>query len=112
VLKIDGHGYSPAILHRILYIASVTSAFEVAEVALQVVGEISISARHHAQDRPPQAGSGLAAAQEHHRQQSMAEQPIEHGTRGERITGSAAGQGSESRPAGPFAQRRGPHTKI
>jgi hypothetical protein len=32
-------------LHRILHIASVTSAFDVAETALEVVGEISISAR-------------------------------------------------------------------
>lgn len=45
VLKLDGHGYSPTILHRILYIAGVTSAFEAAETALKVVGEISISAR-------------------------------------------------------------------
>jgi hypothetical protein len=45
VLKLDGHGYSPTILHRILHIASVTSAFEVAQTALKVVGEISISAR-------------------------------------------------------------------
>jgi hypothetical protein len=42
---LDGHGYSSTILHRILHIASVTSAFEVAETALKVVGEISISAR-------------------------------------------------------------------
>jgi len=26
VLKIDGHGYSPTILHRILYMAGVTSS--------------------------------------------------------------------------------------
>ena len=45
MLRLDGHGYSPTILHRILHIASVTSAFEVAETALKVVGEISISAR-------------------------------------------------------------------
>jgi hypothetical protein len=45
VLKLDGHGYSPTILHRILHLASVTSAFDVAETALKVVGEISISAR-------------------------------------------------------------------
>jgi hypothetical protein len=42
---LDAHGYSPTILHRILHIASVTSAFDVAETALSVVGEISISAR-------------------------------------------------------------------
>jgi hypothetical protein len=42
---LDGHGYSPTILHRILHIASVTSAFEVAETALKVAAEISVSAR-------------------------------------------------------------------
>jgi hypothetical protein len=45
-LKLDGHGYSPTILHRILHLAGVVSSFEVAEVALAVVGEISISSRH------------------------------------------------------------------
>jgi hypothetical protein len=45
VLKIDGHGYSPTILHRILHLAGVTSSFDVAEVALKVVGEITISDR-------------------------------------------------------------------
>ena len=44
-MKLDGHGYSPTIFHRILHIAGVTSAFDVAETALKVVGEISISAR-------------------------------------------------------------------
>jgi hypothetical protein len=42
---LDGHAYSPTILHRILHLASVTSAFEVAQTALKVVGEILISAR-------------------------------------------------------------------
>jgi hypothetical protein len=42
---LDGHGYSPTILHRILHIAGVTNAFDVAETALKIVGEISISAR-------------------------------------------------------------------
>jgi hypothetical protein len=45
VLKIDGHGYSPTILRRILHIAGVTSSFDVAQVALKVVGEIEISDR-------------------------------------------------------------------
>lgn len=45
MLKIDGHGYSPTILYRIVYMAGVTSSFDVAEVALQVVGEIAISDR-------------------------------------------------------------------
>jgi hypothetical protein len=42
VLKLDRHGYSPMILHRILHIVGVTIAFEMAETALKVVGEISI----------------------------------------------------------------------
>ena len=45
MLKVDGHGYSATILHRILHVASVVTAFEVAQTALEVVGEISISAR-------------------------------------------------------------------
>jgi hypothetical protein len=45
VLKIDGHGYSPTILHRILHIVGATSSFDVAETALLVVGELSISDR-------------------------------------------------------------------
>ncbi len=44
-LKIDGHGYRPTILHRVLHMAGVTSSFDVAEEALKVVGEISISDR-------------------------------------------------------------------
>jgi len=45
VLKLDGHGYSPTILHRILHMAGVVSSFDVAAVALSVVGEIVISDR-------------------------------------------------------------------
>lgn len=44
-MKVDGHGYSPTILHRILHIAAVTSSYDVAEVALSVVGELFVSAR-------------------------------------------------------------------
>jgi hypothetical protein len=45
-LKLDGHGYSPTILHRIVHMAGVVSSFDVAEEALKVVGEITISDRH------------------------------------------------------------------
>ncbi|MCP3886490.1 MAG: hypothetical protein GY700_13675, partial [Propionibacteriaceae bacterium] len=45
MLRVDGHGYSPTILHRILHMAGVVSSFDVAEVALGVVGEIDVSAR-------------------------------------------------------------------
>jgi hypothetical protein len=44
-LKLDGHGYSATILHRILHMAGVVSSFDVAAVALAVVGEIQISDR-------------------------------------------------------------------
>jgi hypothetical protein len=44
-LQLDGHAYSPTILHRILHMAGVVSSFDVAQVALKVVGEISISDR-------------------------------------------------------------------
>ena len=44
-MKIDGHGYSSTILYRILHLAGVTSSFDVAEMALKVVGEITISDR-------------------------------------------------------------------
>jgi len=45
-LKLDSHGYSPTILHRIVHMAGVVSSFDVAEEALKVVGEITISDRH------------------------------------------------------------------
>lgn len=44
-LQLDGHGYSPTILHRILHMAAVGSSFDQAQVSLEVVGELSISAR-------------------------------------------------------------------
>jgi hypothetical protein len=46
VLRIDGHAYSATILHRILHMAAVSSSFEQAQVSLDVVGELTISARH------------------------------------------------------------------
>ena len=45
MLKIDGHGYSPTVLHRILHMAAVSSSFDQAAVSLQIVGELSISDR-------------------------------------------------------------------
>ncbi len=45
MLRVDGRGYSPTILYRILHMAGVVSSFDVAKVALAVVGEIDISAR-------------------------------------------------------------------
>jgi hypothetical protein len=45
VLKIDAHGYSPTLLHRILWMAGMADSCEAAATALGVVGEIAISPR-------------------------------------------------------------------
>lgn len=73
-MKIDGHGYSPTILHRILYLASVTTSFDVASVALEVVGEISISA-HQINNLASQIGQEMAADRDARTQQYV-EQPL------------------------------------
>ena len=44
-MKVDGHGYSPTILYRISHMVAVTSSYDIAAVALSVVGELSISSR-------------------------------------------------------------------
>jgi len=74
VLKLDGHGYSPTILHRILHLASVTTSFDVAAVALKVVGEISISAAH-INNLASQVGQEMAADRDA-RTQQYAQQPL------------------------------------
>lgn len=60
VLKIDGHGYSPTVLHRILHMAAVSTSFDLAAVSLQIVGELSISDRQ-VNKLAAQMGSQLAA---------------------------------------------------
>ncbi len=45
MLKIDGHPYSPTLLHKILLMAGTADSCEAAATALRVVGEIEISAR-------------------------------------------------------------------
>ena len=45
VLKIDGHEYSPTLYLRILHMASVVDGFDTAAIALEVVGELSVSSR-------------------------------------------------------------------
>jgi hypothetical protein len=74
VLKIDGHGYSPTILHRILHLAGVTSSFDVAEVALKVVGEITISDRQ-INKLTSEIGKEMAADRDA-RTQRYVEQPL------------------------------------
>jgi len=74
VLKIDGHGYSPTILHRILHLAGVTSSFDVAEVALKVVGEITISDRQ-INKLTSEIGEEMAADRDA-RTQRYVEQPL------------------------------------
>jgi hypothetical protein len=73
-LRIDGHGYSPTIVHRILHIAGVTSSFDVAAVALQVVGEITISDRQI--NKLTSEMGGAMAADRDARTQSYVEQPL------------------------------------
>lgn len=46
VWQLDGHGYSPTILHRVLHMSGVVGSFDTAQVALKVVGDIDISDRH------------------------------------------------------------------
>ena len=46
VLKLDGHGYSPTIMHKILYTAAEVKSHNKAAKLLDVVGELSISGRH------------------------------------------------------------------
>lgn len=74
MLKIDGHGYSPTILHRILHLAGVTSSFDVAEVALKVVGEIAISDRQ-VNKLTSEIGEEMAADRDARTQQYV-EQPL------------------------------------
>ena len=45
MLKVDGHEYSPTLYLRILHMASVVDGFDTAAVALEVVGELSVSSR-------------------------------------------------------------------
>jgi len=45
VLKVDGHGFSPTLLHRILLMAGTAESCESAATALQIVGEVRISPR-------------------------------------------------------------------
>ncbi len=73
-MKIDGHGYSPTILHRIVYLAAVTSSFDVAEVALKVVGEITISDRQ-INKLTSEIGEEMAAERDT-RTQEYVEQPL------------------------------------
>jgi hypothetical protein len=74
VLKIDGHGYSPTILHRIVHMAGITSSFDVAEVALKVVGEIAISDRQI--NKLTTAIGEAMAADRDARTQHYVEQPL------------------------------------
>lgn len=45
MLKLDAHSYSPTLLHRILLMAGTADSCQAAAMALQVVGELEISAR-------------------------------------------------------------------
>jgi hypothetical protein len=46
LLKIDTHGYSPAVLHKIIGTAGHVKSHQVAAQVVQLVGDLSISGRH------------------------------------------------------------------
>lgn len=46
MLKLDSHGYSPSVLHKIVEAAGQVKSHQLAAKVLGVVGEISISGRH------------------------------------------------------------------
>ena len=46
LLKLDTHGYSPALLHKILGTAGQVKSYELASRVVQLVGDIRISGRH------------------------------------------------------------------
>ena len=61
MLKVDGHEYSPTLYLRILHMASVVDGFDTAAVALEVVGELSVSSR---QINKLASAAGAAMAEE------------------------------------------------
>jgi hypothetical protein len=74
VLKIDAHGYSPTLLERILLMAGTADSCAAAAAALEVVGEIEISAR-----TVNQLGAefgGQLAEQRDRRTQAYRERPL------------------------------------
>jgi hypothetical protein len=46
LLKVDTHGYSPAVLHKIIGTAGHVKSHQVAAQVVQLVGDLSISGRH------------------------------------------------------------------
>lgn len=74
MLKIDGHGYSPTLLHRIVLMAGMADSYESAATALKVVGEIQISART-VNKLSTQIGGQLADERDR-RTQAYVEQPL------------------------------------
>jgi hypothetical protein len=73
-LKIDGHGYSPTILHRILHMVAVTDSYDVAATALEVASELSISSRE-VNKLATAIGTEMAADRDARTRQYM-EQPL------------------------------------
>jgi len=74
VLKIDAHGFSPALLEKILTMAGSADSFEAAADALQQVGEIQICARTVNQ-LSAQLGGELADRRDQ-RTQAYQQQPL------------------------------------
>jgi hypothetical protein len=101
-LKLDTHGYSPALLNKIVQTAGHVKSHEVAAKVLGVVGDLSISGRH-INRLTEEIGKELQAKRDqettdyvHHRRQPPAEpagQVVAIGLDGGRVLTRTPGQG-------------------
>lgn len=73
-LRLDGHGYSPALLHQVVAAAGQLKSFQQAAVALRLLAKLPISARHVGR-LVQQAGAELAQARDHKARQRRRRQP-------------------------------------
>ncbi len=103
MLKLDTHGYSPAILHKIVEAAGQVKSHRMAAKVLDIVGEISISGRH-VNRLTEEIGTELRAKRDretedfvhHRRQEPTAEVPqrVAIGMDGGRTMTRQSGQGT------------------
>jgi hypothetical protein len=73
-LRLDGHGYSPALLHQIVAAAGQLKSFQQTAMALRLLAKLPISARHVGR-LVRHVGSELAQARDHKAQQRRRRQP-------------------------------------
>jgi hypothetical protein len=75
LLRLDGHGYSPALLHKIVAAAGQLKSFEQASVALRLLAGLDISARHVGR-LTQEVGAELADSRDKKAQQRRRREPI------------------------------------